>query len=61
MDLLPMKNSNAYPEQLTLKVSIDTKQTLKVLKEHGVDVAELCRQVINQALELAVKKVETNK
>lgn len=56
-----MKNSSAYPEQLTLKVSFETKRTLKVLKEQGVDVAELCRQVINQALESAVKKVETNK
>lgn len=50
---IPMKTSVKYPEQINVKVEIDTKFKLQRLKERGADVAEICRQAIKQAIEEA--------
>lgn len=59
MSGLPMKNSHSFTEQINVKVSNDTKENFKILKYHGVDVAQLCRSVIQDALTNALKKVES--
>jgi len=53
-----MKESVKYPEPLSLKVTTEVKQKLKMLKEMGVNVGELSRIALAEAIDKAIKQLD---
>lgn len=58
MNKIPMKESVKYPEPLSLKVTTEVKQKLKMLKEMGVNVGELSRIALAEAIDKAIKQLD---
>lgn len=48
---IPMKRQKIFTEQVNAKITPELKQKVRELKNMGVDVGELCRNAISQAIE----------
>lgn len=55
---IPMKNTAKYREPMSLKIEETTKRDLEYLKGLGVDTAQLCREAIGRAVNVAKSRFE---
>jgi antitoxin component of RelBE/YafQ-DinJ toxin-antitoxin module len=56
---LPMLPNRIYSEQINVKVDDQTKHKAQLLKGHGVDTAQLFRDVITKAIDAALEALGT--
>lgn len=56
----PMRRQKIYTEQINTKITLEDKAKAMELRARGVDVGELCRLAISQAIEAALESVRAS-
>lgn len=54
---LPLLPNRVFTEQINVKVDVETKSDVHLLKSHGIDTAELFREALRATIQRAKSAV----